>query len=98
MVRALENVVYEERLRELGLFSPDTQQGPHSSLMTFVSKLLRRWSQAEVHVRRRRVNVHKLKQISPDRRGKKIQCEIAKARETSGPPALRLSSLNWRKP
>lgn len=66
MVRAMEHVVYEERLRELGLFRPDTQWGPHSSLMTLVSKLLRRWSQAEVHVRRRRVTVHKLKQISLD--------------------------------
>lgn len=44
-------MMYKERLRETGLFSSDTQQGLHSSLTAPLSKLLRRWSQAEVHDR-----------------------------------------------
>lgn len=60
----MEHVVYERSLRELGLFSLNTQQGPHNSLTPPLSKL-RRWSQAEVHVRRRG-SAHKLKQMSLD--------------------------------
>lgn len=64
-------MMYKEKLRELRLFSPTTQQGLRSSLTAPLSKLLRRRNQAEVYDREESIWV----------KGKnKVQYEIFKSR------------------